>query len=204
MAIEEITFLTTLIFWKLYETNLNYTNKELDEVMKESKYAGQLYDGYYFENFEGNRIPLKWIATTGKFFLPTCMKCHTDEFRHKNHPEISGKVQIDAHIFPEGVIVMQGKLDFQEYMTIEQHIKASIPTDIILNQISMSFFDTLNKFADEIIKFLKSKIKRQKSESGETKASPWHHNWIWWKNKPEIPISEFDIGGKYEKWSLGM
>ena len=142
MADEEITFLTTLIFWKLYETNLNYTNKELQEIIKESKYADKLYDGYYFENFEGQRMPLKWIATTGKFFLPTCMKCHSDEFKHKVHPEICGQIQIDAHIFPEGVVVMQGKLDFQNYMTMAQHVKASIPTDVILNQNSKSLFDT--------------------------------------------------------------
>ncbi|NVM55174.1 MAG: hypothetical protein HWN66_15820 [Candidatus Helarchaeota archaeon] len=204
MAVEEISFLTSLVFWKLYETNLNYTSKNLQEVMKDGKYASRLYDGYYFENFEGERMPLKWIARTGKFFLPICMKCHSDQFKHKDLPEISGKVQIDAHLFPEGVIVMQGKLDFQNYMTIEQHIKASIPTDVILTQGSKSLFDTLNQFADEITQFLKSKMKRQKGELGETKASPWHHNWIWWKSKPEIPIHEFDIGGKYEKWSLGM
>ena len=202
MDIEEITFKTTLIFWKLYETYLNYTNKELQSILKNSKYVDKLYDGYYFENFEGERIPLKWIATTGKFFMPFCMKCHADKFNHKDHPEIAGKIQIDAHIFPEGVIVMQAKLDFDEYMTIEQLIKASIPTDVFLSD-GKDMKSKLDQFAEEIIEFLRSKLKRKKSNLGE-KASPWHHNWIWWKTKPEIPISEFDVRGKYFKWALGM
>ncbi len=202
MAVEEIKFLTTLVFWKLYETNLNYKSKELQEVMKESKYVDVLYDEYYFENFEGQRMPLKWIATTGKFFVPVCMKCCSDEFKHKEHSQIYGKIQVDAHIFPEGVLVMQAKLDFKNYMIIEEHIKASIPTDIVLSD-GMDMNLKLDQFGAEIIKFLNTKFTRERADLGE-KASPWHHNWIWWKTKPGIPISEFNIGGKYEKWSLGM
>ena len=129
---------------------------------------------------------------------------YCDNRKTLSFPEIRGKIQVDAHIFPEGALVLQGKLDFQDYMTIEQHIKASIPTDIILKQTSKSLFDTLNQYADELIQYLRANIKRKKVETEGTKASPWHHNWIWWKSKPEIPIEEFDIGGKYVKWALGM
>ncbi|MHA1427790.1 MAG: hypothetical protein ACTSQI_17555 [Candidatus Helarchaeota archaeon] len=203
MATEEITFLTSLIFWKLYETNLNYTKKELDVIIK-AKFSEKLYDGYYFENYEGERMPLKWIATTGSpFFLPICLKCCSDTFKHKDHPEIHGKIQIDAHLFPEGVIVMQAKMDFGNYMKIEQHIKASIPTDILLSDgINMKV--KLDQHAEEINSYLHENFTREKTKTGETKASPWHHNWIWWKIKPELPIEEFDIGGKYIKWALGM
>lgn len=202
MSSEEIKFKTTLIFWKLYETNLKYTNKNLQDALKESKYVDRLYDGYYFENFEGERMPLKWIATTGKLFLPICMKCHTDEFKHTDHPEINGKIQIDAHVFPEGVVVMQAKLDFKDYMSIEQLIKASIPTDVFLSD-GKDMKGELDHFADELIVFMRTKFKRQKGAM-EEKASPWHHNWIWWKTKPDIPIKEFDIDEKYNKWALGM
>ncbi len=199
---KELKFLTSLVFWKLYETYLEYQNEEMKQILGTSPYADQLYDGYYFENFEGQRMPLKWIAATGKFFLPHCFKCLTDEFKCKDNPEINGKIQIDAHIYAEGVIVCQAKLDFQDYITIEQHVIASAPTNIILSD-GMDMKAKLDKYAEEIISYLKTKVKHHKAETGE-KASPWHHNWIWWKTQPEIPIKEFDMGGKYNKWALGM
>ncbi|MHA1266088.1 MAG: GlsB/YeaQ/YmgE family stress response membrane protein [Candidatus Helarchaeota archaeon] len=203
---EELRFLTTLIFWKLYETELNYTSNELHSVMENGTYKEKLYDGYYFENFDGQRMPLKWIATTGKYFLPVCMKCISTTFEHKDQSDIAGKIQIDAHIFPEGVVVMQGRLDFQEFMTIDQHIKASIPSDIRLRKDSTTptLTECLDDYANELIDYFHTQFKRKKKTTEKTRASPWHHNWIWWRTQPEIPIQEFDIGGKYNKWALGM
>lgn len=202
METEEILFKTSLIFWKLYETDLNYWNKELKAVLADSKYSELLYDGYYFENFEGERLPLKWIATTGKYFLPSCIKLSEDKFNCKNNPEINGKIQIDAHIFPEGVVVIQAKLDFDAYMKIGQLIVASIPDNILLSD-QKDMGSVLDHYAKEIIDFLQSKLKRKKTIGGQ-RASPWHHNWIWWKTQPEIPIDEFDVDGKYFIYALGM
>lgn len=198
----DIRFKTSLIFWKLYETNLYYSNKDIIEILKNSKYANKLYDGYYFENFEGKRMPLKWIAATGHLFVPSCIKIHTDTFKCKDNPDIYGKIQIDIHVYPQGVLVVQAKLDFDEYMKIAQLVIASQPQNVILTDNS-DMKSKLDHLAEGLTAFLKTKIKRQSKLTGE-KASPWHHNWIWWKTQPDIPISEFDIGGKYFKWALGM
>ena len=202
MTSEEISFKTTLVFWNLYETFLKYDNKEASEVLKNSEFEGNIYDEYYFENFEGERMPLKWIATTGHYFMPICIELHKDEFACKDHPEIKGKIQIDAHIFPEGVIVIQARLDFEDYMRIGQLIIASIPTNIILTD-GTNMKAKLDGFSSKLIDILRAKIKRQKKILGE-KASPWHHNWIFWKTKPDVPISDFDVNGRYFKYALGM
>ncbi|MHA1271406.1 MAG: hypothetical protein ACTSPY_16555 [Candidatus Helarchaeota archaeon] len=200
---DEILFKTTLVFWKLYETHLNYSNKEMLKVLQESKYKDALYDGYYFENNKGERIPLKWIATTGKFFVPNCFKLHSTEFICKNNsPNVSGSIQIDCHLFPEGVLLLQAKLDFNDFNSIEELIIASIPTNIILSD-GTDMGNKLDTFAEEIIDYLQTKIHRKKSKRGE-KATPWHHNWIWWASKPETPISDFEPDGKHFKYALGM
>ena len=199
---EEISFKTSLVFWKLYETFLVYNNKEASEVLANSEFEGNIHDGYHFENFEGERMPLKWIATTGHLFLPICIELHKDEFACVEDPGIKGKIQIDAHIYPEGVIVLQARLDFENYMRIGQLILASIPTSIVLTD-GMNMKDKLDGFASKLIDILRAGIKRQKRIL-EEKASPWHHNWILWKTKPETPISDFDVNGRYFKYALGI
>ena len=200
---KEITFKTTLVFWKLYETNLKYTNEEMIQVLKNSKYQDQLYDGYFIKNLKGERIPLKWIATTGKFFVPNCFKLQKTDFNCiNNSPNVKGEIRIDAHVYPEGVLLLQAKLDFNDYNTIGQLIIASIPNNIILTD-SNNMGDKLDAYAEEIIDFLKTKIHRKKKSNAE-KPKPWHHNWIWWDSKPKTPISDFDINGKHIKYALGM
>lgn len=202
MASEEISFKTTLVFWNLYETFLKYNNEEASEVLANSEFEGSIYDGYYFENFEGERMPLKWIAATGHHFLPICMELHKDEFVCKEDSEIKGKIQIDAHIYPEGIVILQARLDFEDFMRIGQLIIASIPTSIILTD-GTNMKTKLDSFASKLIDVLRANIKRRKKIMGE-KASPWHHNWILWKTRPEVPISDFDVNGRFFKYALGM
>ncbi|MFX0097042.1 MAG: hypothetical protein ACFE7E_04710 [Candidatus Hodarchaeota archaeon] len=202
MTSDEISFKTTLIFWNLYETFLKYNNEEASEVLSNSEFGGSIYDEYYFENFEGERMPLKWIAVTGHYFLPICIELDRDKFVCEAHPEIKGKIQIDAHIYPEGVIVLQARLDFEDYMRIGQLIMASIPTSIILTD-GTNMKAKLDAFASRLIDLLRANIKRQKKVLGE-KASPWHHTWILWKTKPDVPISDFDVSGRYFKHALGI
>ena len=71
---EELKFKTSLIFWKLYETGLTLKPKKVQNAFKnDDRYAKGIYDGYTFTNHNGERIPLKWIASTGKLFLPVCL-----------------------------------------------------------------------------------------------------------------------------------
>lgn len=67
-----------------------------------------------------------------RLFLPLCLKLCVTKFRCINDCKVYGKIQIDAHFFPEGVLVLQAKLDFAEYYTIDQFIIASIPSNIVL------------------------------------------------------------------------
>lgn len=201
---EEITFKTTLVFWKLYETNLSYSNQKISEILKSSQYGGLLYNGYYFENEAGQPIPLKWIAKTGKFFTPHCFKLQKAKFKCINNTtDVQGDILIDAHIYPEGVLVLQARLDFDKYQSIEQLIISSIPDNIIISENKKDMGKWLDEFADGIISFLKTKIKRKKQVLGE-KATPWHHNWIWWESNPKTDIKEFDMDGKYFNYALGM
>jgi hypothetical protein len=175
---KEITFKTTLIFWKLYETNLSYSNQKMLEILKSSRYKEFLYDGYYFENEAGKPIPLKWIAKTGKFFMPHCFQIQKAKFKCINNTtDVKGNILIDAHIYPEGVLVLQARLDFDKYQSIEQLIISSIPDNIIIMDNNKDMGTWLDEFANEIIDFLRTKIKRKKQVLGE-KATPWHHNWI--------------------------
>ncbi|MHA1694934.1 MAG: hypothetical protein ACTSYZ_03210 [Candidatus Helarchaeota archaeon] len=197
----EILFKTTLLFWRLYETYLSYSNDEMLKVLQKSKY--KLYDKYFFVNNKGEKIPLKWIATTGKFFVPHCFELEVLEFKCRDHEsEIYGKIQIDCHIFPEGVLLLQSKLDFENFNSVNQLITASIPTNIILSN-GKDMAQELDDLADDIINYLQSKINRKKKILGE-KPKPWHHNWVWWESKPKVPINEFDINGKHFKYALGM
>ena len=175
----------------------------MGSILKNSKYKDYLYDGYYFENINGERMPLKWIATTGKYYIPYCFKLDGGQFRCITDPDnIKGKIQIDAHIYSEGILLLQAKMDFDEYLTINQLIEASIPTNILITDRE-NMRSILDKYATEIIEFLETKIDNKKKVIRE-KASPWHHNWIWWDFKPKIPISEFDMGKKYFYYALGM
>ncbi|MFX0100055.1 MAG: hypothetical protein ACFFCS_10785 [Candidatus Hodarchaeota archaeon] len=206
MEFEEITFKTTLVFWNMNETNLNYNNEQMGKVLKESKYASSIYDGYTFTNQDGEKIPLKWIAATGKNFVPHCFKILEDKFICTKSPVIHGRILIDGHVYPEEVLVLQARLDFDEYMKIEDLIVASIPDNIILST-GRNMKDTLSQLASEIIQELRENLRLRKEKVG-AKASPWHHNWIWWDRKKSsgesVPIKEFEPDGKYFKWALGM
>lgn len=203
MTDEIIKFKTTLIFWKLYETDLEFTNEKIIGFLQNSEYKEKLYDGYYFKNDQGKRMPLKWIATTGHLYVPQCLKIQDDKFKCKNNSEINGDIQIDIHVYPQGVLVVQAKLDFTYYMEIEQLVIASIPDNVILTD-GMNMKDKLDFHASQFINdFLKKHIPGGK-RSTEDKASPWHHNWIWWDTNPKISIEEFEPDGKYFKWALGM
>lgn len=58
--ITDISFKTTLIFWKLYDSYLVYTSDEVKKIFQQDpEYSKKLIDGYYFENLEGQQIPLK-------------------------------------------------------------------------------------------------------------------------------------------------
>lgn len=200
---ENIKFKTTLVFWKLYDSFLNFSQEELKKLLDESdNYSARVMESYEFKNNEGNKMPLKWIATTGHLFLPICLKIFEQSFTGKDNPIIRGKIEIEAHVYPEGVVVMQARLDFSDFMSIDDLVFSSHPTNIILpNGLNMK--DALDRFEEEFVNFLQTKINREKITFGE-KASPWHHNWIWWETSPEIDKKEFDIEGKYFKYALGM
>ncbi|MHA1584606.1 MAG: hypothetical protein ACTSVU_10225 [Promethearchaeota archaeon] len=200
---DKLKFRTTLVFWKLYDSFLNFSQKELKNLLKNSEHYGdKVSENYTFKNNEGNLMPLKWIATTGHLFLPICLKISKQRFIGKNNPAVQGKLEFEAHIFPEGVVVMQARLDFSDFMSIDDLVYSSHPTNVMLPN-GMDMKDTLDKFESELVNFLQTKINREKKTFGE-KASPWHHNWIWWETSPEIDKEEFDIGGKYFKYALGM
>ncbi|NHI91303.1 MAG: hypothetical protein EAX96_02285 [Candidatus Lokiarchaeota archaeon] len=203
MAEQIIKFKTSLIFWKLYESDLEFTNEEVKWLLENSSYKNQLYDGYYFENDEGKRMPLKWIAATGHLYMPQTLKFGEDTFKCRENLEIHGKIQIDGHLYPQGVLVVQARLDFSNYMEIERLIIASIPDNVIMSD-GINMKEKLDYFASEFLNgFLKKHIKAGIQTTKE-KASPWHHNWIWWDCDPKIPINEFEPQGKYFKWALGM
>ena len=200
---ENIKFKTTLVFWKLYDSFLNFSQEELKKLLKKSdKYCGKVMENYEFKNDEGKQMPLKWIATTGHLFLPICLQIYEENFTGKEKTNISGKIEIEAHIYPEGVVVMQARLDFSDFMSIEDLVFSSNPTNVIL-QNGLNMKDALDEFETEFVNFLQTKITKSKKNFGE-KASPWHHNWIWWETSPDIDKKEFDIGGKYFQYALGM
>ena len=200
---ENLKFKTSLVFWKLYDSFLNFSQIELKKVLKESdNYSGRVMESYSFKNDNGDQMPLKWIATTGDLFLPVCLHMLQENFIGKDKTYIKGKIEIEAHIYPDGVVVMQARLDFSEFMSIEDLVFSSNPTNVILPN-GMNMKDTLDNFETDFVNFLQTKITKSKKNFGE-KASPWHHNWIWWETSPEIDKKEFDIGGKYFQYALGM
>jgi len=202
---DELKFKTTLLFWKLYETGLTLKPKKVKNAFEnDDSYSKALYDAYYFANNSGERMPLKWIASTGNHFLPVCLNLLKSTFHVKNHPQIQGNILIDAHIYPEGVIVMQSRMDFTNFHAINDLILASVPSDVLLpteNEIDMK--RELDQIEATLLQFLIEKLALKQREIGE-KASPWHHNWIWWENSQQIPNQAFDIGGTHFTYALGM
>ena len=46
---ENIKFKTTLVFWKLYDSFLNFSQEELKKLLKESdNYGGRVMENYIF------------------------------------------------------------------------------------------------------------------------------------------------------------
>ncbi|MHA1674941.1 MAG: hypothetical protein ACTSYI_15095 [Promethearchaeota archaeon] len=202
---EELKFKTSLIFWKLYETGLTLKPKKVQNAFKnDDQYSKGMYDGYTFTNNNGEQIPLKWIASTGKFFLPVCLNLLKSTFHVKNHPQIQGNILVEAHIYPEGVIVMQSRMDFTYFHSINELIFSSVPSDVILpTPTEHDMKAELDRLEEELLQFLIEKLSLKQRDVGE-KASPWHHNWIWWENSQQIPNQAFDIGGTHFTYALGM
>ncbi|QEE16867.1 hypothetical protein DSAG12_02697 [Promethearchaeum syntrophicum] len=97
---------------------------------------------------------------------------------------------------------MQARLDFSDFMSIDDLIFSSYPTNILLSN-GLNMKDGLDNFESEFVNFQETNNCSEKKTYGE-KASPWHHNWIWWETSSEIDKKEFDIEGKYFKYALGM
>jgi hypothetical protein len=200
---DELKFKTSLIFWKLYETGLTLKPKKVKDALKnDARYSKTMYDGYYFANNNGEQMPLKWIASTGNLFLPVCLNLLKSTFHVKNHPQIQGNILIDAHIYPEGVIVMQSRMDFANFHSINELIYASVPSDVLL-PTENDMKAELDQLEESLLHFLIEKLSLKQRELRE-KASPWHHNWIWWENSQQIPNQAFDIGGSHFTYALGM
>ena len=209
---EEYTFKVTLVFWKFYELGLYF---ELPEVRKFLEQEGslKLYKDYRCKvDVPGQEKscdqPLKWISSQSKNFAPICFKIgKSDRFSCATAPNIAGKIRLEGHIHYGSVLVIHCELIFDNYHTIEDFIKISQPTNMILESTGRPITEKFTEIRDNVIALLKKANFPEKAKL-ESALEPWHHTWLIWDAKPDFNRADYRfIGnqiGKNARYSIGL
>jgi len=179
---EEYTFKVTLVFWKFYELGLYF---ELPEVRKFLEQEGslKLYKDYRFK--------------IGK----------SDRFSCATAPKIVGKIRLEGHIHYGSVLVIHCELIFENYHTIEDLIKISQPSNMILESTGRPITEKFIEIRENVIALLKKANFPEKAKL-ESALEPWHHTWLIWDAKPDFNRADYRfIGnqiGKNARYSIGL
>jgi len=209
---EEYTFKVTLVFWKFYELGLYF---ELPEVRKflEKEGSLRLYKDYRWKvdvPRQEKRVnqPLKWISSQSKNFAPVCFKLgESDRFSCANAPNIVGKIRLEGHIHYGSVLVIHCELVFDNYHTIEDFIKISQPSNMILESTGRPITEKFTEIRENVIALLKKANFLDKGKL-ESSLEPWHHTWLIWDAKPDFNRADYRfIGnqiGKNARYSIGL
>jgi len=209
---EEYTFKVTLVFWKFYELGLYF---ELPEVRKFLEQEGSLrvYKDYRWKvDVPGQEKsvdqPLKWISSQSKDFAPVCFKIgKSDRFTCADVPNIAGKIRLEGHIHYGSVLVIHCELIFENYHTIEDFIKISQPSNMILESTGRPITEKFIEIRENVIALLKKANFPEKAKL-ESALEPWHHTWLIWDAKPDFNRADYRfIGnhiGKNARYSIGL
>jgi len=209
---EEYTFKVTLVFWKFYELGLYF---ELPEVRKFLEQEGslKLYKDYRCKvDIPGQEKscnqPLKWTSSQSKNYAPVCFKIgKSDRFSCTNAPNIVGKIRLEGHIHYGSVLVIHCELVFDNYHTIEDFIKISQPSNMILESTGRPITEKFIEIRENVIVLLKKANYPEKAKL-ESALEPWHHTWLIWDAKPDFNRTDYRfIGnqiGKNARYSIGL
>jgi len=209
---EEYTFKVTLVFWKFYELGLYF---ELPEVRKFLEQEGslKLYKDYRCKiDVPGQEKscdqPLKWTSSQSKNFAPVCFKIgKSHRFSCATAPDIVGKIRLEGHIHYGSVLVIHCELIFDNYHTIEDFIKISQPSNMILESTGRPITEKFIEIRENVIVLLK-KAKYLDKGKLESALEPWHHTWLIWDAKPDFNRADYRfIGnqiGKNAQYSIGL
>ena len=209
---KEYTFKVTLVFWKFYELGLYF---ELPEVRKFLEQEGSLkvYKDYRCKvdvpgQEKGCNQPLKWTSSQSKNFAPVCFKIgKADKFSCANAPNIAGKIRLEGHIHYGSVLVIHCELVFDNYHTIEDFIKISQPSNMILESTGRPITEKFIEIRENVIALLKKANYPEKAKL-ESALEPWHHTWLIWDAKPDFNRADYRfIGnqiGKNARYSIGL
>jgi len=209
---EEYTFKVTLVFWKFYELGLYF---ELPEVRKYLDQEGSLkvYKDYRCKiKVPGQEKscdqPLKWTSSQSKNFAPVCFKIGaSDRFSCAMAPNIVGKIRLEGHIHYGSVLVIHCELLFDNYHTIEDFIKISQPSNMILESTGKPITEKFIEIREEVIALLKKANYPDKAKL-ESSLEPWHHTWLIWDAKPDFNRVDYRFTGnqigKNARYSIGL
>ncbi len=209
---EEYTFKVTLVFWKFYELGLYF---ELPEVRKFLEQEGslKLYKDYRCKidvpgQEKSCNQPLKWTSSQSKNYAPVCFKLgKSDRFSCATAPNIVGKIRLEGHIHYGSVLVIHCELVFDNYHTVEDFIKISQPSNMILESTGRAITEKFTEIRENIIALLKKANYPDKTKL-ESSLEPWHHTWLIWDAKPDFNRADYRfIGnqiGKNARYSIGL
>jgi len=209
---EEYTFKVTLVFWKFYELGLYF---ELPEVRKFLEQEGslKLYKDYRCKiDVPGQEKscdqPLKWTSSQSKNYAPVCFKIgRSDRFLCATAPNIVGKIRLEGHIHYGSVLVIHCELIFENYHTIEDFIKISQPSNMILESTGRPITEKFTEIRENVIALLNKANFAEKAKL-ESALEPWHHTWLIWDAKPDFNRADYRfIGnqiGKNARYSIGL
>lgn len=209
---EEYSFKVTLVFWKFYELGLYF---ELPEVRKflEQEGSQRLYKDYRWKvdvpgQEKSVNQPLKWTSSQSKNFAPVCFKIgRSDRFSSAFAPNIVGKIRLEGHIHYGSVLVIHCELVFDNYHTIEDFIKISQPSNMILESTGRPITEKFIEIRENVIVLLKKANYPEKAKL-ESALEPWHHTWIIWDAKPDFNRADYRFMGnqigKNARYSIGL
>jgi len=209
---EEYTFKVTLVFWKFYELGLYF---ELPEVRKYLEQEGslKLYKDYRCKvdvPGQENRCnqPLKWTSSQSENYAPVCFKLgKSDRFTCANSPNIAGKIRLEGHIHYGSVLVIHCELVFDNYHTVEDFIKISQPSNMVLKSTGRPITEKFTEIRENVIALLKKANYPDKTKL-ESSLEPWHHTWLIWDAKPDFSRQDYRFTGnqigKNARYSIGL
>jgi len=209
---EEYSFKVTLVFWKFYELGLYF---ELPEVRTFLEQEGslKLYKDYRWKvDVPGQEKsvdqPLKWTSSQSNNYAPVCFKIgKSDRFTCAIAPNIIGKIRLEGHIHYGSVLVIHCELVFDNYHTIEDFIKISQPSNMILESTGRPITEKFTEIRENVRVILKKANYPEKAKL-ESTLEPWHHTWLIWDAKPDFNRADYRfIGnqiGKNARYSIGL
>ncbi|MHA1241748.1 MAG: hypothetical protein ACTSQU_13345, partial [Promethearchaeota archaeon] len=152
--------------------------------------------------------PLKWTSSQSKNYAPVCFKIgKSDRFSCATAPKIVGKIRLEGHIHYGSVLVIHCELIFENYHTIEDLIKISQPSNMILESTGRPITEKFIEIRENVIALLKKANFPEKAKL-ESALEPWHHTWLIWDAKPDFNRADYRfIGnqiGKNARYSIGL